>query len=314
MRIAIACTGTLGMRLLEPLLESHHEVVALLQNKRHTRALQRWFLPRAAKLLFPKQTVLGLARSHGIPVLYIDKMGEEELAPLRALQPDLLLVGGFGIILKEPLLTLPRVGCLNTHSSLLPRHRGPNPFSAVILAKDEETGVTFHVMDPGIDTGDIVEQVRMPVKNNATAGSLYRQTSKLAGEHILRVIERVERDGLRGTPQDNSLAIYDQKMKPENAFIGWNQSAEEVDRLIRACAPFMLARFRHRGRVIYLYRSRFDTTPVDAAPGTILEVKPNVKIATAEGTVTVMHAYTKTPMPWFWPAPWLRPRAGERVE
>lgn len=314
MRIAVAGSGTLGVCLMKQLLESRHEIVALIQNGRVIKGLKRKLLPRVGGLLFAKHTVTGLARLNDIPILFIDKMTEEELAPLRALEPDLLLVGGFGIILKEPIIRLPRLGCLNTHSALLPKHRGPNPFTAVVLANEPETGVTFHVIDPGIDTGDIVAQFAMPVAKRYTAGQVYRETSKLAGEHILEVIDQIEREGLHGTPQDPALATYDKKMPVEEAFIRWDQPAEEVDRLVRACVPFQVARFRQKGRVVYVYRTRFDSTPVDAAPGTVLESKPRIKIATGLGTVTLMHAYTLKPLPWFWPAPWNRPRAGRRVE
>lgn len=314
MRVAFAGTGTLGMRLFEALLDSRHEVVALVQNGRKAAKWQMSLYPRLAGMFFPMHTVMGLARYHRIPILFIDKMTEDELAPLRALQPDLLLVGGFGIILKEPILTLPRLGCLNTHSALLPRHRGPNPFTAVILQNEAETGVTFHVMDPGIDTGDIVEQVRMPITDRMTAGQIYRDTSQLAGEHVVRVLDRIEREGLHGTPQDAALATYQKKLTWEEARIDWSKPAEEVDRLIRACAPFTVAHFRRRGRTIYAYRSEYRSDPVEAAPGTVLQVRPKLKVATGLGTVALLHTYALRPVPWFWPSPWSRPRVGERLE
>jgi methionyl-tRNA formyltransferase len=313
-RIAIAGSGTLGKSLLNALLESRHEIVALVLNGRAQKGMRRTLNELGSRFLFPTYTMLGIAASRKIPLIYIDKMTEEELAPLRALDLDLLLVGGFSIILKEPLLSLPKLGCLNTHSALLPKHQGPNPFTAAILANDAETGVTFHKMDAGIDTGDIVEQVRMPVGPRQTAGMIYRDTSILAGEHVVRVIDRIEAEGLRGVPQNRDEALYDKKMDPKEMFIRWDKSAEEVDRLVRACMPFHIARLRFRGRPVYVYRSSFRDTPVEAAPGTVLQNSPSLRVATAQGVVTIETAYALKPIPWSWPSFFSRPRVGEILE
>lgn len=314
MRIAFAGTGRLGVELLAPLIKSHHEVVAVLQNGRLTKGYQRWILPAVNSLLAPSRSVLGLAKRHRIPILWIDRMSDDELAPLEALKPDLLIVGGFGIILKAPLLRLPRLGCVNTHSALLPRHRGPNPFTAVILANESETGVTFHVMDEGIDTGAILEQIHVPVGPRATASDVYRETSIVAGQHVLELIDRIDIEGLKGTPQDATLATYEGKLTVADVCIDWSRPAEEIDRLVRAAVPFLFPRFVCRGRLIYVGRCKFDATPVEAAPGTIIANRPRIRIATGCGTVTLLVAYAMTPFPWLWPAPWTRPAIGAVVE
>lgn len=314
MRIAFAGTGRLGVELLSPLLESNHQVVALLQNGRLTKGYKRTLHPFVNGLFGASRTTMGMARKHGIPIFWIDKMNEEELAPLRALEPDLLLVGGFGIILKAPLLRIPKIGCVNTHSALLPRHRGPNPFTAVILANEPETGVTFHVMDEGIDTGNILEQIRVPVGPKATSSSVYRETSDVAGQHVLDLIDRIESEGLQGRPQDPSLATYEGKLTPADVCIDWTQSAEEIERLTRAAVPFLFPRFVCNGRLIYIGRCRYDSAPVDAEPGTILAVTPRVRIATGHGSLTILVGYAMTPFPWLWPAPWTRPAVGTVVE
>ena len=199
-----------------------------------------------------------IARRHGIPLFFIDKMTEDELAPLRALDPDLILVGGFAIILKKPILDLPKLGCVNTHSSLLPKHRGPNPFAAVLLAGDTETGVTFHVMDEAIDTGDIVAQFPIPVEDNWYALDLHRATSELAGEHVVEVLDKIEAEGLHGTPQDPALATYDKKLTTEQTAIDWAQPAADIVRLIRAGYPMTMARFRYGDRVIFAHFADVD--------------------------------------------------------
>ncbi|MBI5093123.1 MAG: methionyl-tRNA formyltransferase [Candidatus Hydrogenedentes bacterium] len=313
MRIAMACSGRLGASLMEPLLRSPHQVVAMLQNGRQYHGLQRKLMPMLAGTLSSKTTPTGMARSNGIPIIWIDKMTEVELAPLRALEPDVLLVGGFSIILKKPLLTLPKIGCVNTHSSLLPRRRGPNPFHWIIRDNDTETGVTFHVIAEGIDTGDIIRQYPYPVSPTDTLMGIYKTSCEIAGEHVLEVMDLVEKEGLHGTPQDESAASYEKKPTGEDVTIRWDDSAVNIERLMRASVPVIWPRFYYRGRPIYLSKVKAENVATDAEPGTILEVRPRVRIATGDGVLRVLYAYQGWPLPFLWPMPWNRPAKGEKV-
>lgn len=312
MRIALAGSGGLAHGILRALLDSHHEVVALVQNGRTYRGV-----PGSLKLgllrAFPlESSVTGLCVRRRVPIVFIDKMNDAELAPLRALQPDLLLVAGFSIILKRPILDLPRVGCVNVHTSLLPRHRGPNPFSAVVLAGERESGVTFHIIDEGIDTGAVVDQYAFEVTPKDTAMSVHHKGSKVAAEKVLGVIDTIARDGLRGTPQDETLATYDQRLSHEACRIDWTRSAEELHRLFRGCRPFMIPWFDWREGRVFVTIIKPDDTPVDAPPGMVMENRPRLRIATGKGSVVVVSAYTKR-FPWLWPSRWNRPEKGERL-
>ena len=311
MRIAFAGSGYLGASLVRPIMESRHELVALIQNGRGVSGFSRWAKPRLSRWLGGNRNLIGIAARNGIPIVWLNRMEPHELAPLDEAAPDLILVGGFAIILKAPILNLPRVGCVNTHSSLLPRHRGPNPFTPAILAGDSESGVTFHRMDEGIDTGAILEQHRVPIDSRETAGTLHRKLSNLAGSHVLSLLDAVERDGLDGTPQDPALATYEKAPTLEDTYIDWAEPAEAIDRRIRALNPLHRSRFWWRGRFVYVLRAHYDDKPVDAEPGTIVRVRPRVTVATGKGRLILRAAYTNFPFPWPWPAPWSGPRKGE---
>lgn len=313
MRIVVAGSGHLGSSVLAPLLESSHEVVGIVQNGRELRGWRRVCSTAMLSRLGGGNSMLRWAARRHLPVIWIDKMTGDELLPLRALEPDILLVSGFSIILKAPLLRLPRVGCVNMHSSLLPRHRGPNPFAAAILAGDTQTGITFHVMDEGIDTGDILEQAAFDIGENSTMVSVYRQACELASERVVPLMDRIERDGLRGTPQDPAQASYDKKPKVEDAQIDWAAPAEHIERRVRALSPATMPWFMYKGRKISIARADYDNAPVEAAPGTVLEARPPARIATGAGTVRLRIAYIRVPFPWLWPAPWSRPKKGERL-
>jgi methionyl-tRNA formyltransferase len=314
MRIALAGSGLLAGNMLEAIRESTHEVVAIIQNGRKTKGWRRRYETTRLGAFLYQRRWLSQARREGLPIVYIDKMTEAELAPLKALELDLVLVGGFSIILKKPLLELPRIGCINTHSSLLPKHRGPNPFSAVILAGESETGVTFHAMDETIDTGGIIEQHRLPLKPTYCAVDVHRIASKLAGEKVVAMLDRVEAEGLQEIPQDPSEASYEKNLTKKEAVIQWDRSAAEIDRLVRACFPHCMARFHHEGKAIFVNWVKAESEPADAEPGTVLTVRPRLRVATGDGTITLMKAFKLKPFPWVWPGVFGAPQPGDRLD
>jgi methionyl-tRNA formyltransferase len=312
MRIALAATGRFAANIFHAVADSSHEVVAIVRSGRRVHGMQRTIRPALAHF-FGSRSALGIAKRHHLPIVWIDEMNDVELAPLRDVAPDLLLVASFSVILKAPILSLPKLGCLNVHSSLLPRHRGANPFGAAIAAGDEETGVTFHAMEEGIDTGDIIAQYPFPLDERDVMMSAFHRASDLAGDRIVEVLDKIEKDGLVGTPQEEALASYDKKMGPDDMWIRWDDSAESIDRMVRAYAPSTMPRFLHRGHVVRIARSNFDPEPVDEAPGTVLQNHGYAVIATGKGLLFMHVAYAKAPVPWIWPAPWLRPAVGEQL-
>ncbi len=314
MRIALAGGGPLAGNMLGAIRESSHEVVAIIQNGRKAKGWRRRYETSRLGGFLYQRPWLSQARRDGLPVVYIDKMTETELAPLETLELDLILVGGFSIILKKPILELPRIGCINTHSSLLPKHRGPNPFSAVILAGESETGVTFHAMDESIDTGGIIEQHRLPLEPSHCAVDIHRIASKLAGEKVVAMLDRVEAEGLQEITQDPSEASYEKNLTKKDAVIRWGRSAAEIDRLVRACFPHCMARFNHEGKTIFVNLVEVDPQPADAEPGTVLTVRPRFRVATGDGAITLMKAFRLKPFPWVWPGVFGAPKPGDRLD
>ena len=311
MRVIIAGSGLLGVSVMEPLIDSGHEVVGLIQNGRITPPAKRRSAHFRALLTPPTVSTPSLARRRGVPVLWLDTMGEEELEAIRALDPDLIIACGFGIIFKRPMLDLPNIGCINVHSSLLPEHRGPSPFAHVILAKRTESGVTFHVMDEDIDTGDILHQAKFQLTPMDTGLTVYQKASIAGRDCIVDVVDDIELNGLCGTPQDPARASYDPRMTSDRAMIDWRESAEDIERLVRAAVAYYPAWFTHRHRLIRVTRATFDPRPVDGPAGGVLEISPYPVIATGRGRLIVHAAHITAPIPWSWPAPWSRLKAAD---
>ena len=315
MRIALVGSGTLSVKMLLPLLQSKHKVVAVILDGRHTKGVRRWIEPVLARWFRGESSLGGQARKHKIPIFYIDKMNDEEVAPLKKFDLDLILVGGFSIILKKPLLDIPRLGCVNTHSSLLPRHRGPNPFSAAILAGDTATGVTFHWMDEDIDTGDIIAQHVMPLNGESTMLGVYRDACVLAGQKVEGLVNSLEVGDALRTPQAMAVAVasYEKRAQIADSWIDWSAPAEAIEVLVRGMSPQPFVRFRWRKQTILLHKVTFDPAPVDAPPGTVLASRPLLKIATGRGTVILHVAFRQKPIPWLWPGFGKRPDVGEEL-
>lgn len=313
MRIVVAGSGRLGASVLVPLMESGHEVIGLIQNGRLTRGFDRGLTILRTRLFDSLDQPLRLAQRLGIPVIWLDTMSEIELRKLHRLEPDLIVTCGFGIILKRSVLDLPKIGCMNIHSSLLPKHRGPMPFSHVILSNETKSGVTFHVTEENIDSGDMIAQFAFPLTPDDTSQRVYQKACDVVMEQIVGVIDRIESDGLSGKTQSADAATYDKGLKAEDVFIDWSRSAQEIDRLVRAGNPVMFARFMDGETVVRIVESTFDVTTIPETPGTLLASRPDPSIATGQGSLTLRTAFVKRSAFWSRPMAWTPPVPGTRL-
>lgn len=311
MRIVVAGTGRLGASVMAALVDAERPVVALLQSSRGLSARERTWRRVMSRIANPDVDALALAHRQGIPVMWLEDQGVAELDAVRALRPDLILCCGFGLIFKPELLDIPTIGCVNVHSSLLPKHRGPSPFAHVILSGETETGVTFHTMTQHIDDGAMLYRARCPIEPTDTSATIYAYCCSLAYAHTADVVDAIEAEGVQGAPQDSALATYEPRMTHEAAAIDWSQPASEIERLVRASVVYYPAWFVHRGRVVRVLRATYDPRPVSEPAGTVLELRPYPVVATGEGRLIIHQAYAERRWLNAWPAPWAPLRSSE---
>lgn len=309
MRVALAANGRMGLGLIRALQDSEHEVVALVRDGRQSRGVLRW-ADTAAGALGGPWTVEGRAVAGGVPMVWLRTQAGREITRLAAVEPDLLLLGNFGIILRPPVLAVPRVGVVNVHWSLLPAHRGPNPSTSVLLAGEAETGVTFHVVDERIDAGPILDQQAFPIGPDDTATALYNRAAAEAERRVVAVLDRIEREGLVGRPQDLAAGSYHRRVDAAGAVLDFAEPAAVLDRKVRALSSPM-ARFRWRGRTVLVSAAR-PVGGVDKPPGEVVSVRPAVTIACGQGALALDTCWQLVP-PAPWPAPWQRIRIGDHV-
>jgi len=188
---------------------------------------------RAQKVIIAK--IKQYALDHGIKVFQPDLINiEESLAYVDTFDSDLIFLIGYGKILGQELLNLPRYGCINLHGALLPKYRGPAPIQASILHGDTETGITYMAMDEGLDTGDIIDQVKIKIKKNETADELQLRLANLVAKSVAQVIVDYVSGKLIAKPQDKSQATYCHILNRDDGKIDWTEDAKSIHDKIRA--------------------------------------------------------------------------------
>ena len=181
-----------------------------------------------------------LATDLGIPVIQPRRLSKDQdaMAQLQTWDPDLIVVAAFGQILKPDVLELPAHGCLNVHGSLLPRWRGAAPLNAAILHGDRETGITIMKMDAGLDTGPILSQRSMPIRDDDTAGPLFYKMAELGAELLIETIPAYLQGEMMPEPQDDALATYASMLTKSDGELDFTQTAEYLSRQVRAYQPW----------------------------------------------------------------------------
>ncbi|MFZ5646545.1 MAG: methionyl-tRNA formyltransferase [Bacillota bacterium] len=211
----------------------------------------------------------------GIPVLQPDRVRDESfISFLKGLKPDLIVVVAFGRILPAGVLQIPPLGCVNVHSSLLPKYRGAAPMQRAIMNGETETGVTTMMMDTGMDTGDILLRSRMPIDGDDNFGTVHDRLSHLGASLLLETVELLAAGKLAGVPQDHSQATYAPPITREDEVINWNRRAEDIKNQVRALDPWPGARTTLGDRVLKVWKTgeygQAGAAGDDAAPGQVL--------------------------------------------
>jgi len=195
--------------------------------------------PRGRELKAQPSPVKTLAQQLGLPVLQPERARDEKfIADLRALRPDLIAVAAYGHILPPDILQLPRYGCLNVHTSLLPKYRGAAPIQWAIANGDTETGVTIMKMDTGLDTGDIVAQQRTPIQPADDSTTLHDRLARLGAELLVRTIPDYVAGKIRPQSQPAEGVSLAPKIKKEDGRVDWNLPAKTIWNRLRAFTPW----------------------------------------------------------------------------
>ncbi len=281
MRIVFIGTGEIGVPTLRALLDSEHEVVAIVTQPDKPVGREQHIEPPPIK-----KALIGRARPPGAPIFQPGRIKDPQtIEEIRRLTPDVVLVVAYGQILPRDVLEIPRLACLNLHASLLPRWRGAAPVQAAIAAGDCETGITVMYMDEGLDTGDILSQRSVEILPNDTGGSLHDRLAQIAPEALLESLRLVAARNAPRIPQDNARATYARKLKREHGLIDWSESAEAIERKIRAYNPWPGAFMKLDRQNLKVFSA--SVVDLNGQPGEILRSDKDLIVAAGKGALSL---------------------------
>lgn len=287
MRIVMAGTGVFAEPTFEALLAHPGLVVGLFTQPDRDTGQERGSTRQTGK------GMKVIAGAHGLPVHQPASINTPEgIDALRALRPDLLVIAAYGQILKEAVLAVPRLGCINVHASLLPKYRGAAPINWAIYHGETTTGVTLFRLTTGVDTGDLLGRESTPIGPEETAGDVEARLAVLGAALAERIVRHM-RDGAVpvGIPQDNAQATRAPKLTKDHGVIDWARRADQVCCQVRAMQPWPTAyTWWHRAgqpslRLI-VGRARATTAPEPLAPGQVLAERHDALcVGAGEGTL-----------------------------
>ncbi len=195
--------------------------------------------PKGRRLRLSACSVKQRVEESDVPVFTPQSINTAEaLEMLRGWQPDVAVVAAYGQILRSTVLDIPRLGCINVHTSLLPRYRGAAPIQWAIANGDAETGITIMHMDAGMDTGDIISQRIVPIDVTDTAGTLHDRLGLVGAQLLCEVVRDLQAGRTERTPQDESLATHAPKLTKQDGRIDWTHSADAIYNRIRGFNPW----------------------------------------------------------------------------
>ncbi len=279
MRIVFMGTAEFGIPSLRLLLEQQQQIVGVVTNVDK---------PSGRGQKVSVSPIKEFAHQQNLPLLQPTSLKDALFVQqLKELEADVFVVVAFRILPPE-VFRLPKHGAFNLHTSLLPKYRGAAPIQWAIINGEKETGVTTFFLDDKVDTGNIILQARLPIRENETAGELHDRLAEIGAEIVLHTVRLIEKGNPHRHPQDSSLATPAPKLFKEHCMIDWTKPAQEVHNRIRGLSPIPCAFTFHNGKIIKLYRSRIvDDVPLTRA-SEIMMADKRLVVATGNGAVEIL--------------------------
>ncbi|MDE7366100.1 MAG: methionyl-tRNA formyltransferase [Lachnospiraceae bacterium] len=264
MRIIFMGTPEFAVQVLEAIVKAGHEVVGVYTqpDKPKGRGKSMQYTPVKEKAL-----------EYSIPVFQPEQVRKPEVVEeMKKLEPEVIVVVAFGQILPETILNLPPLGCINVHASLLPKYRGAAPIQRVIIDGEKESGVTTMYMAKGLDTGDMIEKMVVPIDPKETGGTYHDKLAAAGAQLCLSTLQKLADGTAPRIPQDDELSCYAHMLNKSMGELDFQKPAEELERLIRGLNPWPSAYTRLEGKTLKIYEADVIEEEGTAEPGTVTAV------------------------------------------
>lgn len=229
--------------------------------------------PKGRDLKLQPSEVKKVALEGNVPVLQPERAREPQfIEQLKQFSPDYIVVVAYGQILPRAILDTPRFGCVNVHTSLLPKYRGAAPIQAALYNGDSKTGVTIMQMEEGLDTGPIISQRVIPIEATDDAQTLHDKLAKVGAELLVPTLIDFAAGKIQSKAQDHSQATHVKKIKKEDGQLDWTQPAQVLQNRIRAFTPwpgaFTFQKTDNKPKLLKIWRAEVETAK--GVPGTVL--------------------------------------------
>ena len=270
MKIVFMGTPDYAVKTLEALIKAGHNVAAVFAQPDK---------PVGRKRVLTAPPVKVCAEQNGIRVYQPETLrdGKSEQI-LKELKPDAIVVVAYGKILPKSILDIAKFGCINGHASLLPKYRGASPIQWAIVCGERLTGVTTMLLDEGMDTGDILETVKVEIGDEETAEELFERLSSISADLMVSTLEKLEKGEITPIKQDESKASYAPIIKKEMALIDFSKTAQEIHNAVRGYYSWPCAFFFLEGKRIKVISARLGEA-TDKPCGSIIDNRDELVIA-----------------------------------
>ncbi len=280
MNIIFAGTPDFSIPTLKLLLASEHTVCAVYTQP--DRVAGRGRQLRASP-------VKELAIQQGIPVFQPESINNPtDLEQLKEFSADLMVVVAYGIILRQEVLTIPRLGCVNVHASLLPKWRGAAPIQRAIMAGDPTTGITIMQMEQGLDTGPILHQRSCKLEPTDTAAVLHERLADLGAETLSECLRGIQEKRLEAQIQDSTKASNAAKLLKTESNMDWSCPAKQLQRKVCALNSWPVASTIFKDKVLRIWKAQALPESHNLTPGTVIDNDRQFDVVTGEGILRLL--------------------------
>lgn len=280
MKIVFMGTPDFAVPPLRALTEAGYEVAAVVTQPDKPKGRGKTLLPTPVK---------EEALMHEIPVYQPKKVknNPEFMDILKEIAPDIIIVAAFGQLIPKEILELPKFGCINIHASLLPKYRGAAPIQQAVIDGEKESGVTIMQMAEGLDTGDMISKIVIPLSPEETGGSLFGKLAQAGAELLIKTLPSIEQGTAEYEKQpEESPTSYAAMITKQMGLMDFNRQACELERLVRGLNPWPSAYTFINGKTLKVWKCKVSMEETEAVPGTVfLTDKEGIHVACGQGVL-----------------------------
>lgn len=281
MKIVYMGTPDFAVAPLAALVKNGYEVEAVITQPDKPKGRGKTMMPTPVK---------EEALKHDIPVLQPVKVRDPEFVEkLAEIAPDIIVVAAFGQIIPKSILEMPKFGCINIHASLLPKYRGAAPIQQAVIDGEKESGVTIMQMGTGLDTGDMISRIVVPLAKDETGGSLFDKLAEAGAELLIQTLPTIfDGTAVYEKQPDESPTPYAAMISKKKGLLDFSKSAGELERLVRGLNPWPSAFTFINGKTLKVWRSSVEKAEVKETPGTVMSAdKEGIHVACGQDVLVL---------------------------